>query len=202
MVHKSLALVAHLGRPGAWLRVSASGPAPIAATYFRMGTPTCRSAHAGVLATAMRLAKRNIGKLTGLSALTASSVVEEPDARCSFCQAPQNLGGRMLNCCGNVQYCDRKCQKRHWKLHKTICTLRGAPPAPAYAFHKSISSRLATGEILQILGSDCLETISAALLEHASAEDKPHVEESAIGADAILEDDSSADGIRPRHIRA
>ena len=131
-----------------------------------------------------------------------SIVVEEPDARCSFCQAPQNLGGRMLNCCGNVQYCDRKCQKRHWKLHKTICTLRGAPPAPAYAFHKSISSRLATGEILQILGSDCLETISAALLEHASAEDKPHVEESAIGADAILEDDSSADGIRPRHIRA
>ena len=72
MVHKSLALVAHLGRPGAWLRVSASGPAPIAATYFRMGTPTCRSAHAGVLATAMRPAKRNIGKLTELSALTAS----------------------------------------------------------------------------------------------------------------------------------
>ena len=119
---------------------------------------------------------------------------------CAVCSRAPPLqicaGCQETHCCGRV------CQKRHWKLHKTICTLRGAPPAPAYAFHKSISSRLATGEILQILGGDCLETISAALLEHASAEDKPHVEESAIGADAILEDDSSADGIRPRHIRA
>jgi hypothetical protein len=32
------------------------------------------------------------------------------------------LGMKLCSRCHDVRYCSRACQKRHWKLHKTVCT--------------------------------------------------------------------------------
>ena len=39
---------------------------------------------------------------------------------CSFCEKKSQ---RLLKCagCSIAQYCDQKCQKSHWKIHKTHC---------------------------------------------------------------------------------
>jgi hypothetical protein len=49
----------------------------------------------------------NLGKLHSLASV------------CSFCAAASQ---ELRSCpCGGVQYCDAKCQKQHWKLHKPQC---------------------------------------------------------------------------------
>ncbi len=49
---------------------------------------------------------RNEGKLKG--------------ERCSFCEtAKENL--QTCSRCGKTKYCDKKCQRSHWVVHKSVC---------------------------------------------------------------------------------
>ena len=40
--------------------------------------------------------------------------------KCSYCSTPSQ---RLMNCsqCHSVQYCNRDCQRKHWKEHKSYC---------------------------------------------------------------------------------
>ena len=42
---------------------------------------------------------------------------------CSTCETPQTETLKLMTCdqCKSVQYCDKKCQKKHWKEHKKDC---------------------------------------------------------------------------------
>ena len=50
-------------------------------------------------------------------------------ASCSFCgKDPGPYNAKYLSkCpCGTAQYCDKMCQKSHWKVHKTTCAAKRA----------------------------------------------------------------------------
>ena len=51
------------------------------------------------------------------------SLTEEVVPLCSGC-LKQKDGVKLQSCsgCFKAKYCSRKCQKKHWKLHKKVCT--------------------------------------------------------------------------------
>eukprot|EP00629_Pelagomonadales_sp_RCC1024_P003650 CAMPEP_0119297042 /NCGR_PEP_ID=MMETSP1329-20130426/50877_1 /TAXON_ID=114041 /ORGANISM="Genus nov. species nov., Strain RCC1024" /LENGTH=261 /DNA_ID=CAMNT_0007297983 /DNA_START=179 /DNA_END=960 /DNA_ORIENTATION=+ len=65
-----------------------------------------------------------------------------PDERCAKCglRAKLNMGCkgdgplyiRLRPCgrCGEVRYCNRECQRAHWKMHKKVCVVPGDKPPP------------------------------------------------------------------------
>ena len=68
-----------------------------------------------------------------------------PNERCAACglRAKMNMGAgagaplykRLRPCarCKEVRYCNRECQMKHWKEHKTSCVVPGDKPPPPMA---------------------------------------------------------------------
>ena len=40
---------------------------------------------------------------------------------CSYCQNPANCSLLQCSACHSAKYCDKECQKKHWKDHKIMC---------------------------------------------------------------------------------
>lgn len=42
---------------------------------------------------------------------------------CAMCKQPESAAGTLKKCgkCKKILYCDRECQKKHWKSHKKVC---------------------------------------------------------------------------------
>ena len=59
--------------------------------------------------------------------IPSTSPIEEATVhleKCNFCHIPSKDLKKCANC-GQVRYCSRECQKKHWKEHKTDCHKRG-----------------------------------------------------------------------------
>ncbi|GMH53095.1 hypothetical protein TL16_g01371 [Triparma laevis f. inornata] len=64
---------------------------------------------------------RTWGKADSVHASEVKKTAEEiaKDNRCEYCKKP-GAEGKCLRC-GSIRYCNKKCQKAHWKKHKKEC---------------------------------------------------------------------------------
>ena len=79
----------------------------------------------------------------GYNDIGAAKMDNSERKRCGMCgKEGQNM--RCCAACGQVRYCDRDCQKRHWKQHKTVCRRRQEATAMTNQLHDQLGS-LETG---------------------------------------------------------
>ena len=79
----------------------------------------------------------------GYNDIGAAKMDNSERKRCGNCgKEGQNM--RCCAACGQVRYCDRDCQKRHWKQHKTVCRRRQEATAMTNQLHDQLGS-LETG---------------------------------------------------------
>jgi hypothetical protein len=48
---------------------------------------------------------------------------------CAACHTQAACTKELLTCgkCGSVSYCNKECQKKHWKQHKAVCQAAEPP---------------------------------------------------------------------------
>ena len=69
------------------------------------------------------------------------SSAEKTSLSCSYCNTASN---QLKTCtvCRAAQYCDKECQQKHWKEHKTVCFKQTSENASSCSYCNTISSQL------------------------------------------------------------
>jgi hypothetical protein len=102
-----------------------------------------------------------------------AAMSSRPSYTCSSCSA---VGPSVTALCARCQvsrYCDRTCQKSHWKSHKTTCVPKGASSLEEEMFKKPAAAGASASSASATALSESAPTIASMAAEAASSSTAP-----------------------------